>query len=57
MANKSKNLIGDVYDLLKGKRDFVTPEMFSQRHSEMKIDYSNLEIRLNDKFTLKLIEQ
>lgn len=56
MANKSKNLIGDVYDVLACNRDFITPQMFSQRHSDMEVDYDRLEIRLNKKYTLKLVE-
>ena len=56
MANKSKNLIGDVYDVLRDRRDFITPKMFSDRHSDMEIDYERLEIRLNKKYTLKLVE-
>ena len=55
MADKSKNLIGDVYDLLRGSRDFITPKMFRERHEDMQVDYDNLEIRLNGKYTLRLI--
>ena len=48
MANnrKSKTLIGDVYDLIAGNRNFVTPKMFTDKHPELEVDYDRLEIHI-----------
>lgn len=59
MANSrknSKNLLGDVYDILRDRRDFVTPRMFSDRHAGMEIDYDRLEIRIDKTHTLRLVD-
>lgn len=55
MGNKTKNLLGDVYDVLASNSDFITQKMFTQRHSDMEIDYDRLEIRLDKKHTLRLV--
>lgn len=51
---KSRNLLGDVFDVLRGDRSFVTPQMFTERHQDMSVNYDTLTIRLNDNYTLTL---
>lgn len=57
MANKTKNLLGDVYDVLASNNNFITQKMFTKRHAEMlEIDYDRMEIRLSKTHVLRLIE-
>lgn len=57
MANKTKNLLGDVYDVLASNNSFITQKMFTKRHAEMlEIDYDRMEIRLSKTHVLRLIE-
>lgn len=56
MKNIKKILIGDVYDVLAGNRNFITQQMFTNRHPDMEVDYDTLEIRINKSFSLKLTE-
>ena len=53
MADKSKTLIGDVFEILSCDRSFVTPQMFAARHL-LDIDYGRLEIRIDGRYTLRL---
>lgn len=57
MKNKKKNLIGDVYDVLAGNRNYITQKMFMERHTDMQVDYDRLEIRLDRNHVLKLEER
>lgn len=57
MKNIKKNLIGDVYDVLAGNRNYITQEMFIQRHGNMEVDYDSLEIRLDKTHVLQLVEK
>lgn len=54
---KRKNLLGDVFDLLAGNTNFVTPKMFQDRHRDMEVDYDMLQIRINKDYVLQLIPQ
>lgn len=57
MKNIKKNLIGDVYDVLAGNRNYITQQMFADRHTNMMVDYDNLEIRLDRTHVLQLVEK
>lgn len=51
---KHRATLGDVFDLLRGRNDFISPKTFTQKHQEMEIDFENLLIRVDKKYTLKL---
>lgn len=55
--NKTKNLLGDVYDVLASNNDFITQKMFTNRHADsLEVDYDKLEIRLSKTHVLRLVE-
>lgn len=54
---KRKNLLGDVFDLLAGNTNFITPKMFQSRHRDMEVDYNALQIRINKDYVLKLVPE
>lgn len=52
---RHKALIGDVFDLIRGRHDFTSPKTFTDKYKELEIDYNSLSIKVDKKYSLKLI--
>lgn len=55
-TKRQKALIGDIFDLIRGKNDFTNSKMFTQKHPDIQIDYNTLNIRINKQYSIQLIK-